>query len=163
MHNHGSFLLVIGIASLTATGCALSEEDAMGAESDVPTFQGQTAEEIAAKAENDGGEKGTAELVSEWIPCGKVQGFPTWTFWGYTTAEAVNHTPGTTIRLSYQAGAGATEIVEVANFASWGARWWGMTLWVTYLGYYDSQGYYRNCIQSAPSPAEAPQLVVQTY
>jgi hypothetical protein len=33
----------------------------------------------------------------------------------------------------------------------------------TYLGYHDSQGYYRNCIQSAPPPAEAPQRVVQTY
>jgi hypothetical protein len=131
-----------------------------------PTFLGKTAAQRAsaeAVPGHDDVEKTGQELVSQWIPCGQARAFPTWSFWGWTTAEAVNFAPNTRVRLAYQAGAGGTQYIEVSNFAQWGGRWAGFSLWVTYLGWYDSSGFYRSCIQDAPPPADAPTLFVQTY
>jgi hypothetical protein len=108
-------------------------------------------------------ERSTRELVSKSITCGNYEEFPTWSFWGWTTVEAVNHSPGTRVRLGYQSGTSATEEIEVENFAKWGGRWAGFTLYVTYLGFTGTDGVYRNCIQNAPPPADAPTMIVQTY
>jgi hypothetical protein len=152
-------------AAILAGGCgSLSDTDAPDENGDIPTFQGKTAEEIASETDaGDGYGKASSNLVSKWIACGSVADFPTWTFWGYTTAEATNFSPGSRIRLSYQSGLGATQIIVFWNFARWGGNWWGLPLYVTYLGYYDSAGYYHSCNQYTPPPADAPNLIVQTY
>lgn len=105
----------------------------------------------------------SAGLESKWISCGQALPFQTWSGWGYTTVEAVNHNPEKgVVRLAYQAGAGSTVYRNVYEFEQWGARWGGFALWITYLGYYDSSGQYRNCDQNG-QPGGWPDLLVQTY
>src|SRR5262245_28789867 len=87
------------LASMTVlAGCGVISDEEAGPETRVPTFDGKTAEEIANEpwdGGDGGGGKGSTNLEAKWIPCGEVRDFPTWTFWGYTTVEAANHTPNT--------------------------------------------------------------------
>lgn len=164
-HKFRSLTLSLAASAVAlVSGCGLSDADTQDESDGVPTFQGKTAEEIASEAKaKDGDGKASTNLTSKWIPCGSVADFPTWSFWGYTTAEAVNSTPGTRIRLAYQSGLSGTSIIDLTDFARWGGRWAGFDLHLTYLGYFDSAGYYFNCLQYAPPPDAAPHLVVQTY
>jgi len=104
------------------------------------------------------------ELVSQWIPCGQYRVFPTWCCWGETTVEATNMTAGgTRVRLMYQAGAGSPGYTDVSSRSTFKGHWGALSLYVTYLGWYDTKGRYRACYQDSPPPPDAPELLVQTY
>lgn len=102
-------------------------------------------------------------LVQKTVHCGRVEGFPTWTWWGWTTAEFQNVSGGgTTANLVYSAGAGGSISVPLVDRHVTGGRWGGLTLWVTYLGWTDAAGVYRSCFSDGPNPG-APVVNVQTY
>jgi hypothetical protein len=156
------------LALMLGVGCAADVQDhEPTSENDEQAESADQKHAATAQDEGDGdseeeiGETSQA-IVSKNIACGHAEGFPTWSAWGYTTVEFTNATAGgTTIRLVYQAGAGASVPVNVANHEQTGARWGGLTLWVTYLGWYDSWGNYRSCLDN--DLVGAPTLIVQTY
>jgi hypothetical protein len=156
------------IISLALVGCAISDElprediidDLEYAE--VLAEETDGASEEASAAGEEVSPEYSVELVMKDLRCGDEAGFPTWTFWGETTVQFVNHDSSGATRIDaiYRAGIDPWVQVEVHNQpVIKKGRWAGATLWVTYVGYYDQAGTYHACDVNDPAPA----LQVKTW
>ncbi len=84
--------IVSGFIVMSALGCSAE----VGSGDDAP--EGTPGEENLGSA--------AQPLASRVLTCGHAEGFPTWSWWGYTTAQFTNQTGnGTRAHVMYQAGA----------------------------------------------------------